>query len=87
MGIFNFFKSQMFGGKVCRTIGSVTGQGRGPVKTEIKVHIIEDNKSSTGKSIGLELIAKSTLSYQMLPITLSEQETKDLINLLNESCK
>lgn len=87
MGIFNFFKSQMFGGKIRQTIGSVTGRGCGPVKTEIKIHIIEDNKSNTGKSIGIELTAKSILSYQMLPITLSEQETKNLINLLNESCK
>lgn len=87
MGIFNFLKSQILGGKIRKTIGSVTGRECGLVKTEIKVHIIEDNKSGTGESICIELTAKSALSYQMLPITLSEQEIKNLINLLNESCK
>jgi len=85
MGISKWFKAQMFRGKILQTIGSVKGRSKGPVNCELKVHIIEEKELSSSKSIGIELVAKSFLSYQMMPITLSSQETRKLIALLEEA--
>jgi hypothetical protein len=85
--ISKWFKGQMFGGKILQTVGSVKGRSQGLTNCELKVHIIEEKELGPSKSIGIELIAKSFLSYQMLPITLSSQETKRLIALLEEASK
>lgn len=87
MGIFKWFKAQMFGGKILQTIGSVKGRSKGPINYELKVHILEEKELGSSKSIGIELVVKSFLSYQMVPITLSLQEARKLITLLEEASK
>ncbi len=85
MRFLNRLKGRMFGGKILQTIGMVKAKSIGPANCELKVHIIEEKKPGPSRSIGLELVAKSFLSYQMIPLTLSPQETRKLIFLLEEA--
>ena len=85
MGIKDWFKSQLFGGKILRTFGSVKGKGRGPVGTELRIHTIEDNSSGFPHMVGIEIVAKSALSYQTMPITLPMDEARKLIDLLQNA--
>ncbi|PKM99445.1 MAG: hypothetical protein CVU78_06190 [Elusimicrobia bacterium HGW-Elusimicrobia-2] len=75
MGLLNWFKSQMFGGKILRTVGTVSGKGKSLVNSELKVHLLENKSNLHEEMVGLELVQKTILSYQMTPITLSAQET------------
>lgn len=83
MGLSSWFKSQMFGGKILRTVGTVPGKSKGRLKCEIKIHILEDKTNLHEEMVGLELVQKSILSYRATPVTLSVQETRNLIALLN----
>jgi hypothetical protein len=46
----------------------------------VKVHTLGGD--STEKAIGLEFVAKSIASYEMMPVTLSVAEAKKLATLL-----
>ena len=83
MGIFSWFKSKMFGGQVIRTVGTVKGKKSGMVDVELRVHVIEGKSPEEKHLVGLELVAKSPLSYQMMPCTLSSGESRRLIDFLN----
>ncbi len=82
MGIGSWFTGQMFGGAVLHTVGSVQGKGPPSVGMELKVHVVESKNPQDGRLVGLELVAKSFLSYQMTPCTLSFEESHKLIELL-----
>lgn len=60
-------KSAMFGVKIERTLGEVEGYPQRPVSLRLKVHVLADGSSN--KAVGLELVARSIASYQMMPIT------------------
>jgi hypothetical protein len=85
MGFFNWFKSKMFGGRILQTLGSVSGNGKGSVSVELKIHLLEDSKSNDGKAIGIEIVAKSLLSYQITPCTLSTEKCVELQRLLSRA--
>ena len=86
MGIGDWFRSQMFGGAtIVRTVGIVTGQPLGGVKTTLKVHSLEDASPRKTRFIGLEIGKKGFLSYHMTPCTLSVDEGKTLIELLQSA--
>ena len=86
MGIGDWFRSQMFGGRtIVRTVGVVTGQPVSVVKVELKVHSLEESNPRRTRFIGLEIVSKSFLSYQMTPCTLSVDEGKQLIELLQNA--
>lgn len=73
-------KSAMFSEHINITVGEVSGIGQSMVDTMVKVHTL--GNSGRTEAIGLEFVAKSVLSYQMVPISLSLTEAKNLINLL-----
>lgn len=73
-------KSAMFSGHINMTVGEVTGIEQSMMTTMVKVHTLGNSGKTEG--IGLEFVAKSMLSYQMVPISLSVTEAKNLINLL-----
>ena len=85
MGIGKWFKSQLFDGDIDRTIGEVSGTGKGLVKTLIKVHAIKKKDDPSEKYIGIELVAKSLLSYQMMPITLPRSEADSFIQMVKNA--
>lgn len=76
-------KAAMFGAKIERTLGEVEGHPQRPVSLRLKVHVLADGSSN--KAVGLELVARSIASYQMMPITLSVVEARKLAALLQSA--
>jgi hypothetical protein len=75
-------KAAMFGSHIRRTVGEVRGARRlGNIK--LRVHTLSDG--SEERAVGIELVATTIGSYQMLPITLSAEGVQELIALLRES--
>jgi len=74
------FKAAMFGAPIERTVGEVHGSGVKFMNIAVKVHTLGGD--STEKAIGLEFVAKSIASYQMMPVTLSASEARKLATLL-----
>ena len=76
---FGGFKAAMFGASIERTIGEARASSGRIVKAVIKVHVLDGGPD---KAVGLEFVAKRLVSYQMLPVTLSENEARNLIRIL-----
>jgi hypothetical protein len=79
------FKAGMFGARIDRTVGEVGGEKQGPVSIALKVHILR--RDPTEKLVGVEFVAKSFASYQMMPVTLSISQAQQLASLLNEAVR
>lgn len=73
----------MFGAPIERTIGEVAGGGVKLMTIAVKVHTL--GGGAPDKAIGLEFVAKSFASYQMMPVTLSSSEAKKLATLLQSA--
>lgn len=73
-------RAALFGAKIDKTVGEVSVAGKKLFKSTLKVHAMRGE--SDRKLIGIEFVQKSIASYQMLPITLSLEESKLLITLL-----
>ena len=82
MGLWSWFKAQMFGGKILRTVGAVKTKAPTRMSVELRVHILEGKQPQERRLIGLELVAKSALSYQMVPCTLTVDECRQLPEFL-----
>ena len=78
---FGGIKAAMFGARIDRTVGEVAGERQGPVGVALKVHVLR-REPAAEKLIGAEFTAKSFASYQMMPITLSVSQAKQLTSLL-----
>jgi hypothetical protein len=78
-------RGSMFGAPVEKTLGEVSGSKSNIMSIALKVYSL--NGSSTNKDVGLEIVAKSFASYQMTPISLSVNEAKKLITLLESATK
>lgn len=76
-------KAAMFGAPIERTIGEVEGGGTRLMTVAVKVHKLDGD--SPEKAIGLEFVAKSLASYQMMPVTLSAAEARKLATLLESA--
>lgn len=76
------FKGAMFGAGIHKTIGEVAGSGPGFGSLSLKIHKLDKPPE---KSVGIELASKSLTSYQMIPITLSIAEVKQLTVLLDRA--
>ena len=79
---FGGTKAAMFGASIDRTIGEARVSNSRIVKAVVKVHVLG---GAPDKAVGLEFVAKSFASYQMLPITLSESEARNLIHFLENA--
>lgn len=77
-------KAAMFGARIDRTVGEVVGGGAKLIDVELRVHIMDGGPE---KAVGVELVAKSFASYQMMPVTLSVPEAKKLIVLLETATR
>jgi len=87
MGLLTWFKAQMFGGKVLRTLGSVEGIGGSPGKIEMKVHSIAGKAPAGENKVGIEIVASSLVSYRMMPCTLTRAEAGKLVDLINQAIR
>ena len=85
MGLLTWFKGQMFGGKIIRSVGSVATKAPGLMSAELRVHILEGKSPAQRRLIGIEFVAKSALSYQMMPCTLTVDSCRELSELLQRA--
>ena len=76
------FKAAMLGGRIEQTVGEVKGIQRG-ANVRLRIHSLLDDDGD--RMVGIELVATTIGSYQMLPITLSERRAKELIALVQEA--
>jgi len=80
------FKAAMFGAPIRRTEGEVEGTSSSRIMSvTVRVHVLGGD--SPDKKVGLEFVAKSFASYQMLPVALSTVETRKLIALLESASR
>jgi hypothetical protein len=79
------FKGALFGASIGRTLGEVSSGGGKLGKTLIKIHTLQGD--SDDKAVGVEFVAKSFASYQMMPCSLSVAETRKLISLLESAVR
>jgi hypothetical protein len=77
-------RGAMFGRRVLETLGEVHGARQGPVAVKLKIHVLGD-RNDAERAVGLELVAKSFASWQMMPITLPRSEAQKLLSLLHEA--
>ena len=77
------FKAAMFGAPIERTLGEVEGSGSRMITVTVRVHALGGHVA--GKDIGLEFVAKSFASYQMMPVALSAAEARKLASLLQNA--
>lgn len=75
-------KGAMFNATIAQTFGEVQGSGPSLVNTKVKVHLLERNSE---RLVGLEFLATSFSSYEMMPITLSPTEAKKLVGVLEQA--
>lgn len=77
------FKAALFGAEITNTYGEVTAASKKSVKTTFRIHSLQS--SANEKLIGVEMINKTFASYHMMPITLSKEESRKLITLLQKA--
>jgi hypothetical protein len=70
------FKGMMFGARIRRTVGEVEGARTSMMRAGLKVHALDGGPE---KAVGVELVARSMASYQMMPVALSVPEARKLI--------
>ena len=80
------FKGAMFGGEIVHTIGEVEGKRQFGGRPVLKVHVLRSPESADAE-VGLEFVAKTFASYQMMPITLARAEASKLASLLAEAAR
>ena len=74
-------KSLMFGGKIIKTMESVSkGKKRMLISSGVKVHVIE--VAPNVRNVGLEITQSSGLSYSMVPVSLPVSEAKILADTI-----
>jgi hypothetical protein len=84
MGLFSWLGSKIYWkGKIVETVGSVKSESGGSLmNVEIKVHTLKEAGKDESREIGVEIVAKSLLSYQMMPCRLSAENGEKLRELL-----
>ncbi len=75
---YGSLKAVFFGAPIRRTLGEVSGSAE-VATVSIKVHLLDGGDE---RALGLEIVVKSTASYQMMPVTLSRTEARKLGALL-----
>src|SRR5262245_10561701 len=78
-------KDAIFGARIESTVGEVRSESQGFMNVALKVHALRLENSE--KRVGIELVAKTFLSYQMTPITLSVHQAEQLASFLHDAIR
>lgn len=78
-------KAAMFGASIEHTVGEIAGERQGSVGMGLKVHALR--REGAERLVGIEIVAKSAMSYQMMPITLSVDQARQLASLLQTATR
>jgi hypothetical protein len=81
----NGLKGAMFGAPLGQTVGEVSGSGNSIMSFTLRVYVLGGD--SPEKAVGLEIVAKSVASYQMMPISLSTENVRKLIMFLESATR
>ena len=76
------FKGALFGGRILRTFGEIPLRPANGPSGVVRVHEIAGKNES---HIGIEIVQKTILSYDMTPITISGQDTAALVKMLEQA--
>ena len=76
------FKGAMFGGRIEKTYGEIELEKKSILSGKLKIHRVA---TANGSKVGIEVVHKSLLSFQMVPATLSNEEARRLIQMLTEA--
>ncbi len=82
---YGSFKAAMFGASIEHTVGEVIGENQGSLSAVLRVHSLRSD--DLRKFIGIELVAKSLLSYKMVPITLSVSQAQKLSSMIENATR
>ncbi len=77
-------KGAMFGATITRTVGELDLGKSGPMRTTLKLHRLE-SRTPGGPTVGIEVVNRSVVSYQMLPIRLTSEQAGGLRELLSRA--
>jgi hypothetical protein len=78
-------KGALFGAPIKRTVGEVAATSPSRMMSvTVRVHNLGGNSSD--KAVGLEFVARSFASYQMMPVSMSKVDARKLIMLLEAAC-
>jgi len=75
-------KGATFGGKILRTYGEIDLEPIPMMRGKIRIHEIAGDPE---RSVGIEVVHKSLVSYDMTPIRLHRRDVLRLIELLGKA--
>jgi len=77
-------RAAIFSSPIVRTVGTLDLRKSGPMTTTLKIHCLESKGLGT-PTVGIELVYRTALSYQMRPITLTSDQAFALRELLSQA--
>ena len=81
MKIFKWFSKMTLQGKIKKRLGKISAaEGKGKLEIQLMEKLL-----NSGRVYRFNIIWTSLISYQSLPITLKEEDIKQLIGILSES--
>jgi hypothetical protein len=78
MGFFNFFQGEKVGEP---TEVEVLGKALIKHRVDIQKLLLKDGT----KGVGLNIVTKGFLSYSSIPLTLNEQQAKELVTQISDA--
>jgi hypothetical protein len=75
-------KGSLFGGRIEKTYGEVKLESKSTIGGNLKVHRIN---AGGNHLIGIEIVKKSPLGFQMVPALLTSSQAKELVLLLERA--
>ena len=79
-------KRWMLGGKILQTYEASPQVQRGPVKSRMKVHVVE-TRLPRAKRVGMEIRQATGIGLQLVPVSLSIDEAKELSEMLAKAAE
>lgn len=83
-GLKTRWKEGIFGAPIAKSFGTIEQETNGMAGGRIGVHLLD---TPAPRTICLELISTSLLSYSMSPVKLSRDEAQRLIDALTQAVK
>ena len=76
------FKGAMFGGRIVETFGPIDIDRIAIMSGSVRTHVVEQDGK---RKVGLEIVYRSPLSWQMTPVRLTTVQARALAAQLNEA--
>jgi hypothetical protein len=81
---FGGLRAALYGARIAETIGTVSGASPRMTRLNLTVQVLQ---AEANRRVGLAFVAKSFLSYQVMPISLEVSATEDLVRYLQEAVR